>query len=232
MTANSSAPRTATGSSANPCSSAHSGTRRISSDPSASDAVAPFPREGRHRDDGQDGRDHRNRPPRRSPLAAPVVERQADEEDGVRWSYADGGDDDRLGPLEDPQEAVEEVEVPVGARDEIGRCRIGGLGVEQPEDARLDPVGVPVPDHGQADDHEHDDESHDRVVQHREGVERLPLLLDVVLVPRVLLAAQLAEIQGAITSHPPSRGRALPALPWTASPAAHAQPLPSTTEAR
>src|SRR5205085_6743679 len=48
--------------------------------------------------------------------------------------------------------------------------------VRRPED-----VGV-VPDEREADDHGHDDEAHDRVVEHRERVERLAVALDVLLV--------------------------------------------------
>src|SRR5262249_36134594 len=46
-------------------------------------------------------------------------------------------------------------------------------------------------DAGEGDDHDDDDEAHHRVVEHREREERLPALLDVLLVLRVLGAARL-----------------------------------------
>ena len=181
-TAKSSAPRTASGSSAKPCSSAHSGTSRTELRAERLARRRALPGEDAHRDHGQDGRDHGDRAARWPPLAAAVVERQPDQEDEADRRDPDRRDEDRLRPFEDPEEVEEEVEVPVGTRDEVCRPRVGGLGVERAEDARLHAVRVPVPDRRQADDPEHDDEAHDRVVPHGGGEERLPLLLRVVLV--------------------------------------------------
>ena len=48
---------------------------------------------------------------------------------------ADRAEDHRLRPLEDPEQVEEEVEVPVGPRDEADRSRVGRLVVELPEPA-------------------------------------------------------------------------------------------------
>ena len=99
---------------------------------------------------------------------------------------ADRPEDDRLRPLEDPQQVEEEVEVPVRARDEADRARVGRGVVELAEPprrgARVVARNRPLPDDREPDDHDHDDERHDRVVEHRVGVERLPARLDVLLV--------------------------------------------------
>src|SRR5579862_3305799 len=50
----------------------------------------------------------------------------------------------------------------------------------------------PLPDRRKPDDHGHDDHAHHRVVEHRVGVERLPALLDVLLVARELRALLVA----------------------------------------
>ena len=89
-------------------------------------------------------------------------------------------------PLEDPQQVEEEVEVPIGPRDEVDRARVGRRVVELAEPARLAGVVVArrrvLPDDREPDDHADDDERHDRVVPHRVREERLPALLDVLLV--------------------------------------------------
>ena len=49
----------------------------------------------------------------------------------------DRAEHDRVRPLEDPEQVEEEVEVPVGPRHEVGRARVGLLGVVRPEPARV-----------------------------------------------------------------------------------------------
>src|SRR5439155_22445116 len=123
-----------------------------------------------------------------------VVEREPEQEHKADRRDPDRGDEDRLRPLEDPQEIEEEIEVPVGPWDEARRPGIRGRSVERTQDARLDAVRVVVPDDGEADDHAHDDQGHHGVVENRAREEGLALLLDVLLVTREPLAVLLAEI--------------------------------------
>ena len=51
----------------------------------------------------------------------------------------DRAEDHRVRPLEDPQQVEEEVEVPVGARDEVRRARVGLVAVERAEPAGAGP---------------------------------------------------------------------------------------------
>ena len=94
-------------------------------------------RQDAHRDDDQDGGDHRNRAAREPALHAPVEERKQERDDQQDRGDPDGAEDHGVGPLEDPQEVEEEVEVPVGPRHEVRRARIGRLGVTRPEQARV-----------------------------------------------------------------------------------------------
>ncbi len=81
--------------------------------------------EGAHRDHGQD-RDHdRHRPPRQPPLAPHVHERQREHQHHDDRRDPDRPQDHRVRPLEDPEQVEEEVEVPVGPRDEARRPRVG-----------------------------------------------------------------------------------------------------------
>ena len=56
---------------------------------------------------------------------AQVDERQREQQDEADRRDADRAEDHRLRPLEDPQQVEEEVEVPVGPRDEVDRPRVG-----------------------------------------------------------------------------------------------------------
>ena len=73
--------------------------------------------------------DHRDRSMREPALPAPVDERDREQQDDAERRDPDRPEDDRLGPLEDPQQVEEEVEVPVRPRDERDRPRIGLFGV-------------------------------------------------------------------------------------------------------
>ena len=95
-----------------------------------------------HRGDDEKRRDDRDRPAGDPPLPAPVVERHHDQEDQEDGRDPDRGEDHRLGPLEDPQEVEEEVEVPVRPRDELRRARVGLLRVPRAEDARVARLGA------------------------------------------------------------------------------------------
>ena len=90
-----------------------------------------------HREHDDDRGDDRHRPPREAPLAAKVDEGQRDQDREQDVRHADGADHDRVRPLEDPEQIEEEVEEPVGARDEVGRPRVGLLG-----DVRAEPAGI------------------------------------------------------------------------------------------
>ena len=145
-----------------------------------------LPREHAHREDHEHRRDHRHRAVQRPALGAQVDERHREQQQDADRRDADRAEDHRLRPLEDPEQVEEEVEVPVGPRNEADRPRVGRLVVELPEPARLRALVVArdreLPDRREHDDHDHDDERHDRVVEHRVREELLPARLDVRLV--------------------------------------------------
>ena len=129
---------------------------------------------------------------RRSRNGSPMSEHQGDRR------HAHGAEEDRLRPLEDPEQIEEEVEVPVRPRHEARRARIGRRIDLRAEQALVRRVVVravrrPLPDHGEPDDRAHDDEAHDRVVEHRVRVEGLPARLDVRLVARELRPSSSAR---------------------------------------
>ena len=95
-------------------------------------------REHAHREDDEHRRDAR--PPagasrRRS--RATVDERQREQQDHQDRRDPDRAEDHRLRPLEDPEQVEEEVEVPVRPRDEVRRPRVGLVGVQRAELARV-----------------------------------------------------------------------------------------------
>ena len=146
-----------------------------------------LPRQHAHGDDREYGGDHGDRPGRGPAHEAAVEERQHDQEDERDGRHADRAEEDRLRPLEDPEQVEEEVEVPVRPRHEARRARVGrriDLRPEQPLVRRVvsRSPGRPLPDHREPDDRADDDEAHDRVVEHRVRVEGLPARLDVGLV--------------------------------------------------
>ena len=150
-------------------------------------------REHAHREHDQDRRDDRHRPPGQPALGTNVDERHRDQQHETQGRDADRAEDHRRRPFEDPQQVEEEVEVPVGPRDEVDRSRIG-RSVEQLAEPAGSRAGViarrrVLPDDRQADDHHDDDQRHDRVVEHRVREERLPALLHVGLVLLVDAAA-------------------------------------------
>jgi hypothetical protein len=147
-------------------------------------------REHPHRRDHEQGRNDRDRAARNAPFASAVVERNEDEEDERDRRDADRAEEDGLRPLEDSEQVEEEVEVPVGARSERSRTRIGLFRVARAEHAGVAGLlaGGEVPESGEPHDHPDDDEAHDRVVEHRVRVERLPAPFDVLLVELELAA--------------------------------------------
>ena len=162
-----------------------------------------------HRDHDDDRRDDRHRPPAQPALTAEVDERQGDRDPEQDVRDSDRAEHDRVRPFEDPEQVEEEVEVPVRPRHEVRRARVGLLGVVRPQQARiLRAVGGEVPDAGEADDHEDDEQAHHRVVEHRVGEERLPGALDVLLVALVLGAARLdaPTRHRSLRGHPAGRG--------------------------
>ena len=153
-------------------------------------------RQHAHRKDDEHGGDQGDRAGTEPACAAAVEERQQQEEDEADRRHPDRAEEDRLRPLEDPEQIEEEVEVPVRPRHEARGARIGRRVVLRPEETRVQPVVMravrrPLPDRRERDDHGHDDEAHDRVVEHRVRVEGLPPLLDVGLVLRELRALLL-----------------------------------------
>ena len=78
-----------------------------------------------HREHDEDRGDERDRPPQRPPLGAHVDERHREQQDQQDGRDPDRPEDDRRRPLEDPQQIEEEVEVPVGPRDEADGARVG-----------------------------------------------------------------------------------------------------------
>ena len=105
-------------------------------------------RQHAHRDDHEDPRHERDGPPADAALAPPVEEREREQQNERDRRDPDRAEDDRLRPLEDPQQVEEEEEEPVGPRDEARRPRVGLLGVPRAEhaDVRRVLAGVEVPD--------------------------------------------------------------------------------------
>src|SRR5262249_54616478 len=117
-----------------------------------------------HRDDDEDRRDDGNGAAREPPLPARVEEREHERDDEQDRRDPDRAEDDRVRPLEDPQQVEEEVEVPVGSRDERERARVGFLVVDLPEEPRVARALVAVRGVARGfvpDDGEHDDDHHD-----------------------------------------------------------------------
>jgi len=146
-----------------------------------------LPRQHAHGDDRQDGGDHRHWPGRGPSHAAAIEERQPDQQDERDRRHTNRAEEHRLRPLEDPEQVEEEVEIPVGPRHKARRAGIGRRIDLRPQDPLVGrivnhPPRGPLPDRREPDDHGHDDEAHDRVVEHRVRVEGLPPRLDVGLV--------------------------------------------------
>ena len=127
-----------------PPSAPTSGTSATTSEPSDSFAVAPFQvrtaidamaRMAVHMATGR--RSGCRSALRSSTNGNAISSRSAERRD------ADRPEDDRLRPLEDPEQVEEEVEVPVGRRDGAHRPGVGGLVVQLPEPARLGAVWSP-----------------------------------------------------------------------------------------
>ncbi len=98
--------------------------------------------EDAHRDDDEDRRDDRDRAGASSRRSARMsMNGSASSRIEQHRRDADRAEDDRLRPLEDPQQVEEEVEVPVGPRDEVDRSRVGRRVVELAEPARLGACG-------------------------------------------------------------------------------------------
>ena len=94
-----------------------------------------------HRDDGEDRGDQRDRAPQRAAAPRGVsMNGIATSSDQADRRDADRAEEHRLRPLEDPEQVEEEVEVPVGPRNEADRARVGGIVEQLAEPARLTAV--------------------------------------------------------------------------------------------
>ena len=143
--------------------------------------------QGAHRDDDDHHRDESDRSAQQAALAAEVDERQRDQDREQDVRDADRAENDRVGPLENPEQVEEEVEEPVRAGNEVGRARVGFFRVVGPEQTGVvGALGCEVPHARERHDHADDHEAHHRVVEHGVREERLPLALDVLLVALVV----------------------------------------------
>ena len=144
-----------------------------------------------HRDDRQDAGGGRDRPALGAALGAAVVERQQQQQDHADGRDPDRRDRDQLRRLDHAQDLEEEEEVPLGPRHVGGRGRVGLRALLGAEDQR------------HRDDHGDDDQRHRRVLQHRVGEERLPLLLqELVLLQVCLLVLRLHAVGAAPLPRP------------------------------
>ena len=142
----------------------------------------------RHRDDGHDPGDRRDRALQRVALRVAVVERQQQQQHHRDRRDADRRDRDQLRRLDDAQQLEQEEEVPLGPRHVGGRRRVGLRAL----------LGAEVDRH--EDDHDDDDQRHRRVLEDRVREEGLALLLHHLVLAEVLLL--LAVVHGALPLPP------------------------------
>src|SRR3954451_14484336 len=156
-----------------------------------------------HRDDRQAAGGGGDRAPVGPALRAAVVERQQQEQDHADGRDADRRNRDQLRRLDHAQDLEEEVEVPLGARHVGGGGRIGLRALLGAEDQR------------HRDDHGDDDQRHHRVFHHRVGEERLPLLLQKLVLLEVFLLVLRLHADDAPLPPSPETGAPSTRLPLT-----------------